>query len=764
MVLVEGAAGVGKTSLLQYAATVAGGADVRVLQSRGAQLESEFGFGVVRQLFEPLFGEREPDQELGRLFGPTDASQSRSDPVASSSFEILHRLYWWTVRLADEAPLLLIVDDAQWADTASLRFLGFLARRLDGVPAAVVVASRPAELVEHRQLLADLRTLPGTLRLQPATLSSAAVRQLVASDLRADPSDRFVAACWETTGGNPLFLRELTRLLAARGVAPDDAAVPLVRAVGPAALSAHVESLFTREPPDVRRLADAAAVLAPQAPLPVVAEVAGLGEEQAEAIANRLVRGALLVWDEGLSYSHPLLQTAVYDSLPPPDRSRAHERAIAALTETGAPPERLAAHLLHLPPAGDSRRVSVLLAAAGEARNRCAVDSAAAYLRRAALEPPPDALRSEILRQLGNSEAYGLRFDAARRHLQEAVQAADTPEQRALAGYSLGRLLEACGRPVDAAAELRRAVAEFDDSTITPLRVRIEAELAGYARVVVAEREALQGYLRALASRPAETWPPLPSVLRAHHACELVQLGRRESEAAIAAEEALRGDRLAPDLSALWIAVFALLAAGRYATVRGYLRQAVDKATDRGLLAAVSLCRANLAQTALWQGDLPEVRVQLDLCRATVGVDDHATPLLMACEAELELELGHIAAAEAAVGRAVPDPQVLQSTLAFGLVFAHGRVQLAGGQARRALESFRQLQSMYEEWGASRLLDRSWRSGQSRALALLGDRTTARELAEDDLALAQESGAPRALGAALRNLAGLNEPTPRRPC
>ena len=127
----------------------------------------------------------------------------------------------------------------------------------------------------------------------------------------------------------------------------------------------------------------------------------------------------------------------------------------------------------------------------------------AGYLRRAATEPPPAPARSEIFRQLGNSEAYSLQVDAAGRHLREAVTLATTRRQRSLSGFSLGRFYESRGRPVDAIAALRSALTELPDDDAPGLRVRLEAELAGYARVVIAEREQTVAYLVRLTSRSA---------------------------------------------------------------------------------------------------------------------------------------------------------------------------------------------------------------------------------------------------------------------
>jgi predicted ATPase len=436
VVAIEGQAGTGKTRLVQEAERILAPALPLFLRSRGAEVENEFAFGVVRQLFGALLSDSETapaaDEDVSALFGRPAGPAGAGEPI--SQFGLLNTLYWWAVWLSDRRPLVLLVDDAQWADAPSLRFLGFLARRLERIPVAVIVAWRPAEMSEPRQLLADLSAMPWTVRLRPSALSQVAVAAVAAAEFGRTPAPDFVAACWQTTAGNPLFVHELVRLLNDRGISPAADAVAAVRESGPVAVAAYVESRLARQPDGVRRLAQAVAVLGPQTALPVAAEVASLAVDEAGESAGRLHRLGVFAQDADLSYVHPLLQAAVYEGLPALDRIRLHTAAAEALGRSGASAERQSAHILHLPPAADQRRLKVLLDAAAWARSRCAVDAAAIYLRRAAQEPPPEPAQSEIFRQLGNSEAYVLAVPAAEDHLRRSVSLARTSVQQALSG------------------------------------------------------------------------------------------------------------------------------------------------------------------------------------------------------------------------------------------------------------------------------------------------------------------------------------------
>src|SRR5918998_1218969 len=156
LALIEGPAGIGKSRLLARARDQAAAAGYRVLRARGSDLEREYSFGVVRQLFEPLLADGEQrDRWLagsaapaGRVFTPPDDSAHTGDV----SYGILHGLFGLTANIAADGPLLLAVDDLHWCDRASLRFLAYLAPRLDGIPVVVMTGLRSGELPAEASL------------------------------------------------------------------------------------------------------------------------------------------------------------------------------------------------------------------------------------------------------------------------------------------------------------------------------------------------------------------------------------------------------------------------------------------------------------------------------------------------------------------------------------------------------------------------------------------------------------------------------------
>ena len=149
LLLIEGPAGAGKTVLAREARTAAERARMMPLEARGSELEQSFAFGVVRQLLEPVISKDPGQTDLfagaagpaARLFEPGQ----RRALDAAAGFEALHSLYWLVVNIADRAPVLVLVDDCQWADQESLRFLAYLAQRIEGLPVTMLLTGRPPD-------------------------------------------------------------------------------------------------------------------------------------------------------------------------------------------------------------------------------------------------------------------------------------------------------------------------------------------------------------------------------------------------------------------------------------------------------------------------------------------------------------------------------------------------------------------------------------------------------------------------------------------
>ena len=281
-----------------------------------------------------------------------------------SPFAVRHGLYWLAANIAYAAPACLIVDDLHWADPESIRWLGFLARRLDGLPLALVVASRPPEPGGDPALLDELLGDPAALTVRPSPLALASVLELARARLGLEPADAFGAAVALATGGNPLYVTAVLDTVAREGVEPTAEQAKHVLELGPRAVARTVSSRLGRLPPDAVAIAEAGAVLGDGSELRHVAALAGVelvvaGQETARLVAVELLRDA-----DPIEFFHPVVRSAVFERLDPGTRDLLHRRAAEILSAAGAPPERVAGHLLQLKPAGDEGVVRTLRSAA----------------------------------------------------------------------------------------------------------------------------------------------------------------------------------------------------------------------------------------------------------------------------------------------------------------------------------------------------------------------------------------------------------------
>src|SRR5262249_35483074 len=206
VMLIEAGARVGKASLLGAACAIARRKKRTVLRARGSELERDFAFGVVRQLFERRFADATANERDALLAGPARSAAAlfrchhSSSTARDTGFAVLHGLYWLTLNLADPPPLLLAVDDLHWADEASARWLAYLAPRPDGPNVSLVAALRPDEPAPRSQLLVAVRAA-ATTTLRLSLLSREAVAAVVRKTLGSGDDDDVCALAHRATGG-----------------------------------------------------------------------------------------------------------------------------------------------------------------------------------------------------------------------------------------------------------------------------------------------------------------------------------------------------------------------------------------------------------------------------------------------------------------------------------------------------------------------------------------------------------------------------------
>ena len=301
--LVEGPAGIGKTRLLDELRRLAVSNGVFVRSARSSALEQDFEWGVVRQLFGSGV-----DREVESV----------------DRFSALRGLCELTTQLAEEAPFVLCVDDVQRCDEASLQFVAYLVRRLEGLPVLVVLAMRTGEQ-QQADDLAELVADETVAVVRPAPLTEEGTAALV-TDRLGRGADAFVATCHRMTSGNPLLLRQLLRALADQGVPPDAAHVDTVRAVGSRAITSLVTLRLRRMPTAATTVARAVAMLGPMADLRSVADLSQHSEEEVASALDLLARSEILRDGHPLDFVNPLVRDAIHADVPTGERALLVER------------------------------------------------------------------------------------------------------------------------------------------------------------------------------------------------------------------------------------------------------------------------------------------------------------------------------------------------------------------------------------------------------------------------------------------------------
>ena len=429
--LVEGPAGIGKTSLLSEARGRAARAGMTVLAARGTELERDLPLGLVRQALAPAARDAAARERLlqGAAALAAPALLDAADPSETPAAGLLHGLYWMVANLSADRPVALVADDVHWADEASRAFLAYLARRADSLPLALVLGTRPAA---GQAALDELARDPDVRHLELTALDASEVEELL-RERREHVTTEFAVACRRATGGNPFLLGELVRELDSASVRFDSAGLDRVTEVTPPSVARAVATDLGRLSPEAARLVQAVSVLGDGTDLELAAELAGVPVGDAGEAAARAVRAGLLDDATELRFRHPLLAGAVASAQTAQERALAHARAAELLRERGAAPERVAAQLRHSPPSGDPRTVEDLRRAAASARARGAPATAAAFLERAVAEPPRADLRASVLLELAETHLGTGATSEASDRLEEAHRCATDPLVRARA-------------------------------------------------------------------------------------------------------------------------------------------------------------------------------------------------------------------------------------------------------------------------------------------------------------------------------------------
>jgi len=374
VLFIVGDAGLGKTTMLEYAQSLADGR-FRVAVGRGDRVEATLPFGLIGQVLEPL----SDSGHQGRAPGAPDLR------AEDRFYDILRRF-----REAAAQPLLLTFDDLHWADPDSRTAVHLLCRRLAALPLAMIATARPwpAEALESAQELAA-QGLAAVEQLHPLSPGAAGALLLAAAGrpLNDAVAERALGLC----GGNPLLLRYTGAGLRRGEDLPEAQRLfPIARFAGLGETGQNYLQM--------------ASVLGTRFQAATAEEIGALSPDEIHRVLPGLFKSGLLRdggqgWTE---FTHALVRQAFYEDLAPPLRRRLHEAAFRALARGGAHPAEAAEHAIAARLAGDPEAAAILGRAGREALGQGAVRTARRHLE-AASELAGDAATPDLLLDLGRT-------------------------------------------------------------------------------------------------------------------------------------------------------------------------------------------------------------------------------------------------------------------------------------------------------------------------------------------------------------------------
>lgn len=749
-IVIEGPAGIGKTTLLREAQRVAREAGFLVLTAVASDLESDLGFGVARQLFAPVLHDEALFDGAAALARPVLHIEPGPAAAGDEFAAALHGLHWLTLGLAERSPVLLSIDDAQWSDAESLRWLHYVVRRLEGSPIALLLTVRSGAAESREPLLASLRDGTGTTVLRPAPLSVAATAEFVRT--RApEATDGFSSAAHDVCGGNPYLLGELVSTWLAEGRALDDEAAGQVGRLSSEQVAQSVLLRISRGQRDAVELTRAVAVLGSSATVTRAARLAEVPLSRARELVEMLVDADVLAPGVPLAFRHPLVRQSVYDDMAHASRAVRHGEAAAMLLAEAASDDEVAAQLLLSDPIGKPAAAQVLRQAGMSARRSGSAATATVLLRRA-LQEPCEHDRARVMYELATAElAAGDR--AAEHDLRVAVEAADL-DLRVDAVISLGDAMHATGQTHEAIAMLLReqesaSSARPDDVARLTAAWGWLALQAGASKHDVYERCRLALHdLLAPASRRGLCVP-------------LAMSARSVSERRRWAHEGWDGGRLVEDHdeSLLPLALESLHALdGRLDCAFEIADTLIARAQERGsplamLIATGGRCTVNHLAGRLLDAEA-DATITLDL--AVQGGFHLAVQVATANLARTLIERGEFEQAERHLAQIEPAEQP-----GYGEVLAvRGELRLRQARFAEAVDDLRAAETLTSRAPSAELVIRA-HFLLAHALVGLGERRAARALADEKLALVEDDERIAAVGDGLLARADAAEPADR---
>jgi DNA-binding CsgD family transcriptional regulator len=762
VVLLRGATGTGRTTVLEAAAEAAAARGMRVLRARCSPADAGVPFAAVRQ----VLGGCGPTAGSVPLDAAGSGSTAAGPGRALSEREQADRL-WEELRAhAARTPLFIAVDDVHLADAPSHRWFVEAARQVDRIPALLAVTERGQYDVDPPRAGFAHTLSPALVRTRTLPLLTAPAADALVRSAFPHAPEAWVERCARAGTGSPLLLRALLRDLGdVDGLRDagqvDDGRLPAVpetcAALYPAGYPAAVSWWLDSAGPATAELARALAALDEgwerrPASLPGgddLGRVGGLARILAETVGADLARVSgwltamtglgLLRRDRTgrLRYAHPLLRDAVLTGVPAARRHAAQRSAAEAMLRCGAPSETVARQLLPAAPVGAEWALTLLRDAAAAALRDGRTEDAIAFLRRTLDEPLAGDERQRLLTRLGSLEYTARRSSVGIRRLTEALRLPGASQDRADAAVALGTALAGHGKPRAAVKALRALDGQLADRP--DLAGTLLAVCALLSEQDRAARREVYTRLRDTADRSPELVGP---------AGQALLVGDSARAGLISADDAMKRLRvlLAEPVHPLTESIIVGAAAA--------VAQWADELDE-----AERLVRGGLARQR------PDLLHPMREALLTLGADitaargDHARLSTAPAATGAAPTRAHALAALVESGR-MPEAQRLADALEEGeagdscalkrFLHARGALRAAAGDPAGALHDFLECGRRQSASGTVSPAITPWRTAAAECHLALGDRRRALVLAQEELRLAEVWGTPRTVGRALR--------------
>ena len=745
IVLIEGEAGIGKTRLLAEVLSDARGRGMQIAAGRAEELEQTRPFGLVASAFGCGRASADPRRAAIAELLSAGGGQARGPITVTSDpglrFHVVDAFADLAEELALAGPLLIGVDDLQWADPSSLLTLAALTRRLTYMPVALVGCLRPAPRVTELDRLAAVADAAGARRLPLRGLAADAVRELVAEAVTAEPGPGLLA---EMTGaaGNPLFVTELVAALAQEGaITTADGRAEVLQTALPPTLRLTIVRRLSFLPDDTLQVLRTASILGSSFTVTDLATVTGRSAlELSAALARALVSHVIEEDGAHLRFRHDLIRDAIYEDIPLSVRRALHREAGQRLAAGHAPARQVAEHLARGADAGDAEAIGWLTRAAREAATT-SPDVAAELMGRAiGLTEPADPGRDSMLVEQASSLMWAGRIAAARQMCGALLERSHAEEVEGPARLCLGNALVAQSQQRDALPELERAAGS---PGLTDAERAGARAWAGYARLTLADLDgALATAGRARSAAPAD--PLVTSVAMATEALVIVHRWH-PADALEVIDDAVRRADQSPGRQGHRFPIH---------ITRGFILTELDRLDDARLTFDAGR-RIGEELGIGWQ--LPNYQIISAVTRFTAGQWDDAIAEVEAAR-ELAEETGE-------------DHSLILGNCALALIWVHrndlGRASQAVGAAMDQLGERRpRYRTLWAMWAHATLLEAEGNPADALALlaeawdrcAELGLTLDYRAFGPDLVRLALAAGKPERAQAAATAMAAIAAP------